>query len=237
MCVDDIKLPNYKLKHELCNSITHGLGAIFGILATIFMYLKICGVFPQSEVDYDIDFIYRCIGVGIYGFGMITCMCISCLYHALARNKGKKVFRVIDHDFVFVLLAGTYSIYCLCAIRNTSIWNNLIPYSGWIIFVIVWLLVILGIIFNSINIHRYSKLCMIIYIVAGWTILFASDGIIKEVGINGFLLLLFGGIAYTIGAILYGLGKKKSVWFHTVFHCFVIVGMILQFVSVYLYVL
>ena len=68
MCVDDIKLPNYKLRHELCNSITHGLGAIFGILATIFMYLKICGVFPQSEVVYDIDFIYRCIGVGIYGF-------------------------------------------------------------------------------------------------------------------------------------------------------------------------
>ncbi len=237
MCVDDIKLPNYKLRHELCNSITHGLGAIFGIFAVIFMYLKVCGVYPQNSIIYDQEFIYKCIGIALYGFGMITCMTISCLYHALAKNRGKKVFRVIDHDFVFVLLAGTYSIFCLSSIRETSIRNNTIPYSGWIIFVIVWILVALGIVFNSINIHKYSKLSMIIYIVAGWIILLASDGIIKQVGNTGFFLLLFGGVSYSIGAILYGLGKKKSVWFHTIFHVFVLIGMVLQFCSVYLYVL
>lgn len=237
MKVKNIKLPDYKLKHELWNSITHGIGALFGVFVIIFMYLKVCGILPNSEVIYDKEFVYKCIGIAIYGFGIIVCMTISCIYHGLAKNDGKRVLRVLDHDFVFVLVGATYSIYCLCVIRETSIWNGLIPYSGWIILAICWTLIALGIVFNSINIHKYSKLSMIIYIFAGWIILFASDGIINSIGLNGFLLLLFGGISYSIGAILYGLGKKKSVWFHTVFHIFVLIGIVLQFVSIYLYIL
>jgi len=237
MSLDKIELPNYKLRHELWNSITHGLGALFGIVALIFMLLKTCGVFPYKDVIKDSEYIYDIIGVSIYSFGIITCMTISCLYHALARNNGKKVFRIIDHDFVFVLVACTYTVFCLSAIREETALNGLFPYCGWIIFGIVWALTALGIVMNSINIVKYSKLSMIIYVCAGWTIIFASDALINNISLNGFLLLLFGGIAYSIGAILYGIGKKKSVWFHTVFHIFVLVGVVLQFLSVYFYVI
>lgn len=82
------------------------------------MLLKVCGVYPYQEVVKDKEFIYKIVGVSIYGFGIITCMTISCLYHALAKNNGKRVFRVIDHDFVFVLVASTYTIFCLGSIRE-----------------------------------------------------------------------------------------------------------------------
>jgi len=237
MSVDKIELPNYKLKHELWNSITHGLGAIFGIIVLVFMLLKVCGVYPYQEVIKDKEFIYKIVGVSIYGFGIITCMTISCLYHALAKNNGKRVFRVIDHDFVFVLVASTYTIFCLGSIREERMWNGLLPYSGWIIATLVWALVALGITMNSINIKKYAALSMIIYICAGWSIIFASDILLTKLTLNGFLLLLSGGVAFSIGAILYGIGKKKSVWWHTVFHIFVLIGIILQFFSVYFYVL
>ena len=97
--------------------------------------------------------------------------------------------------------------------------------------------IVIGIVFNSININKFKIVSFIMYIAAGWTIIFASYEIYMAIGQNGFLLLLFGGISYTLGSILYGLGGKYSVWFHTVFHFFVLAGTILQFISIYLYVI
>ncbi len=237
MSINEIELPNYKLRHELWNSISHGLGGLFGIVAFILMILKICGVYPNETVIYDDEFIYKIIGASIYAFGIISCMTISCLYHALAKNNGKRVFRIIDHDFVFVLVGSTYSIFCLTTLRETTAWGGILPYSGWIIFALVWALIALGITMNSINIKKFNVLSMIIYICAGWSILLVCDALYNQLTLNGFMLLLGGGISFTIGAILYGLGKNHSVWWHTVFHFFVLAGIILQFLSVYLYVL
>lgn len=237
MSVHEIELPNYRLRHELWNSISHGLGGLFGIVALILMLLKICGVYPNQEVIIDTDFVYKIVAACIYSFGIISCMTISCLYHALAKNNGKRVFRVIDHDFVFVLVGCTYSMYCLTCIREESAWGGVLPYSGLIIFTLVWSLIAFGITMNSVNIKKFGVLSMIIYVFAGWSILLVCDEIFNTISLNGFLLLLFGGVSFTIGAILYGLGKKHSVWWHTVFHFFVLAGVILQFLSVYLYVL
>ena len=237
MSVHEIELPNYRLRHELWNSISHGLGGLFGIVALILMLLKICGVYPNQEVVIDADFVYKIVAACIYSFGIISCMTISCLYHALAKNNGKRVFRVIDHDFVFILVGCTYSMYCLTCIREESAWGGVLPYSGLIIFTLVWSLIAFGITMNSVNIKKFGVLSMIIYVFAGWSILLVCDGIFNTISLNGFLLLLFGGVSFTIGAILYGLGKKHSVWWHTVFHFFVLAGAILQFLSVYLYVL
>lgn len=238
MSIKDIELPNYHLRHELWNSISHGVGALFGIVALILMLLKICGIYPYNPLATENpDFIYKIVASIIYAFGIISCMSVSCLYHGLAKNNGKRVFRVIDHDFVFVLVACTYSAFCLVPLREASAWRGNIPYSGWIIFGVVWALIALGISLNSVNIKKFSALSMSIYILAGWTIIFVSDAVIATMGLNGFLLLLFGGITYTIGAILYGIGKKHSVWWHTVFHFFVLGGVILQFLSFYLYAL
>lgn len=241
MSVNEISLPNYKLRHELWNSITHGLGALFGIVAAILMYLKIFGVFMPNESHLDgtsSDIILAAVSVGIYGFSIIVCMTISCIYHGLAKNNGKRVLRVLDHDFVYFLVAGTYTPFCLVTMRDVSLWG--IPntnFSGYLIIALVYILVTIGIVFNSINIKKFAILSMIMYIVAGWAIIFNCVELYNELHFNGFMLLLFGGISFTIGAVLYGLGGKHSVWWHTVFHFFVLAGIVLQFLSVYLYVL
>ena len=91
--------------------------------------------------------------------------------------------------------------------------------------------------FNSINIHKYKILSTALYVIIGWSIIFTSKEVIETISLNGFLWMLFGGISYTIGAVLYGIGARKSLWFHTVFHCFILLGTILQFISIWFYVL
>ena len=240
MSVNEIELPNYKLRHELFNSISHGLGALFGIVALILMLLKVNSVYSPNEIHGNdfLDLVLGNISVIIYAFSIIACMSISCIYHGLKRNKGKKVLRVLDHDMVYFLVAGTYTPYCLLTLRDAPLWGiENTNFSGYIILALVYTLIILGIVFNSINIKKYAVFSMIMYIVAGWAILLNVNGLFTLLSFKGFMLLLFGGISFTLGAILYGLGKKHSVWFHTVFHFFVLFGIILQFTSIYLYIL
>ena len=238
MSLRDIELPYYKLRHELWNSISHGLTALFGIAAFILMMLKISGVFTPNGLHIMVNDPYAYVASAIYGFAIIVCMTISCIYHALAKNNGKRVLRVLDHDFVFFLVAGTYTPFCLIAMRELPLWGiNGTEWSGWLIFALVWACIALGITMNSINIKKFSALSMIIYLCAGWLIIVNCVELFNAIGMEGFLLLLFGGISFSIGSILYGIGKSHSVWFHTVFHWFVTLGIILQFLSVYLYVL
>lgn len=233
MCVKDIKLPQYQLKDELWNSITHGLGAIFGIVALILMLVKINST---SNLE-GIDRIFANISCSIYGFSLIVCMCISCIYHALKKNNGKRVLRVLDHDFVFFLVAGTYTPYCLIAMRDLPLWGiSNSNFSGYIILILVYALCILGIVFNSINIDKYALLSMIIYIGAGWSIAINVVELIKAIPLNSIILLVLGGITYTIGAIIYGIGKKKP-FMHSVFHIFILGGIVSQFFSIYLYLI
>lgn len=238
MSVKEIELPDYKLRHELWNSISHGLTALFGIVALILMIIKIAGVFTPNGLHIAQNDSYAYVAVSIYGFSIIVCMTISCIYHSLAKNNGKRVLRVLDHDFVFLLVAGTYTPYCLITMRDLPLWGiEGTNWSGWLVFALVWSFIALGITMNSINIKKYSALSMIIYLCAGWMIIFNCIELFDALGMEGFLLLLFGGISFSIGSILYGIGKNHSVWFHTVFHWFVTLGIILQFLSVYLYVL
>lgn len=238
MSLNEIELPGYKLRHELVNSITHGLTALFGVCALILMILKITNVFIPNEIHIgNEDFVYSLVACSIYGASIIVCMSISCIYHALAKNNGKKVLRVLDHDFVFFLVAGTYTPYTLISLRKVPFFGISELSFGWIIFGFVYILIILGIVLNSINMNKYSVLSMVIYLLAGWSIVLSVCDLYEILTLNGLLLLFFGGISFSIGAILYGIGKKKSIWWHSVFHCFVSLGIVLQFLSIYLYVL
>ena len=238
MSLKDIELPDYKLRHELWNSISHGLTGLFGIVAFLLMMLKIGDVYVANGLHITAHDPYAYVACAIYGFAIIVCMTISCIYHALAKNNGKRVLRVLDHDFVFFLVAGTYTPFCLITMRNLPLWGiEGTNWSGWLIFALVWACIALGITMNSINIKKFSGLSMTIYICAGWLIIVNCVELYNALGLEGFLLLLFGGISFSLGSILYGLGKKHSVWFHTIFHRFVTLGLILQFLSVYLYVL
>ena len=238
MAVKDIELPNYRLSHELWNSISHGLTGLFGIIALILMMCKIGGVYTPNGLHVPLNDPYSYVSCAIYGFAIIVCMTISCIYHALAKNNGKRVLRVLDHDFVFFLVAGTYTPFCLISMRELPLWGiEGTNWSGWLIFALVWSLIALGITMNSVNIKKFGVLSMTIYICAGWLIIFNCVELFNQIKLEGFLLLLFGGISFSIGAVLYGIGSKHSVWWHTVFHFFVSAGIVLQFLSVYLFVL
>ena len=241
MSLKEVELPNYKLRDELWNSITHGLGAIFGIFVLIFSLIKIVNngydiTLPSSDPNSYTSYIIKIISIIIYSVSLMITYTISCVYHALAKNNGKKVLRIIDHDTVYLLIAGSYTPFCLISLRDETMWG-VIPYSGYIIFSIVWILITIGIVFNSININKYKVISFVMYIVAGWIIILEAKELLNVIGFNGFMFLLFGGISYSLGSILYGLGSKKYIWFHTVFHIFVLIGTILQFIAIYLYVI
>ena len=212
-----ISIPKYTLGEELMNSISHGIAACLGITALVLCIVKSCNPLDGYKLASSI----------VFGITTTMLYLMSCLYHALKVNKAKRVFRVIDHCTIFLLIAGTYTPYTLITLRG---------FTGWLLFGIVWGVGILGIVLNAVSLRKFAKLSVFCYIALGWVVVFASRQLISSLDLAGLWLLLLGGIAYTIGAILYGIGSKKR-YFHSVFHFFCMIGTILHFFSIYLYVL
>lgn len=219
--LNDRILPIYSKGEEIFNMVSHIVGGALGIVA-----ITLCAIFGAINNN-----VYGIISGTIFGATLVILYTISSIYHGLnPKCKAKKVFQVIDHCSIFLLIAGTYTPFTLCTLReyNTAL--------GWSMFGIVWGLAILGIVFNSIDLSKYKVFSMICYLVMGWCIIFRINVVYNCLGLTGFLLLLLGGFAYTIGAIIYGLGKKYK-WMHSIFHITCIIGSILQFLCVLLYVM
>lgn len=231
----------YTLAMELWNAISHGLGALFGVVVIVLTMLKINGVYPYlSYVEHDVMYVMKMVTCLFYGISIIVCMTVSCVYHSLAKNKGKKVMRIIDHAMIYLLVAGSYAPFCLVGmIENEALlWN--IPgtwWSGYLIFALSYVFIAIGVTFSSINMVKFSVLSMVMYLLGGGAIILNVTGAYSAFGLDGFLYLVFGGVAFFIGAALYGVGKKKSLWWHTVFHFFILAGIILHFLAIYLAVL
>lgn len=226
MCIDEVKIPKYSLAEELLNSISHGLGAVFGIIATILMLVK---TIPTGDP-------FKMVSSIVYGLSLTILFTISCVYHALAKNKAKKVLRILDHDVIYILISGTYTPYMLVALRPYNVWGLGTSVVAYVMFAFVWVCCIVGATFNSINIHKYKALSMTCYLLSGWIVVVALFVLWNIITPAGVLLLLSGGIVYTIGAVLYAIGSKKK-YFHSIFHFFVLAGAILMFISVYCFVL
>lgn len=214
---EKLGLPKYTLGEELVNSISHGLGAAFGIVA-----LVLCVVFSAKSGD-----AWKVVSSAIYGASMILLYTISTLYHALGINRAKAVFRTLDHCTIYFLIAGTYTPYTLVSMRGPV---------GFTVFGVVWAAAICGIVFNAINVRRFRKLSMILYIATGWAVVFSIKTLIKAVAPVGIWLLLAGGVLYTIGAVLYGIGKKKK-YMHSVFHFLALGGSVCHFISIFAYII
>ena len=210
-------LPDYTLGEELMNAITHGAGAALGVAALVLCVVK-------SALAGDA---YGVVASAVYGFTLIMLYTMSCLYHALKVNRAKKVFQTFDHCSIFLLIAGTYTPITLVALRG---------WIGWTVFGIVWAAAIVGIVFNGIDVKKYKVMSMICYIAMGWVIIFVFPEFMRAVDFKCVMLMLIGGIVYTIGAVIYGFGKKAR-YVHSVWHFFVLAGSILHFFAVYLYVL
>lgn len=214
-------LPEYTKGEEIFNMTSHIVGAVLGVVATV-----LCVVFAAVHGN-----VYGIISAAIYGVTMIVLYTMSSIYHGLSpKRNSKKVFQVLDHCSIFLLIAGSYTPFALCTIREEDL------LAGWLIFGVIWGLAILGIVLNSIDIKKYKKFSMICYLLMGWCIIFKANLLPQMLKRNGFILLLAGGIAYTIGAIIYALGKKYK-YAHSIFHLFILLGSFLQFLCILCYVI
>ena len=219
--LEDRVLPSYTKGEEIFNMTSHIVGGALGIVA-----LVLCVVFAAVHGNG-----YGVVSGAIYGVTMVILYTMSSIYHGLnPKRKAKKVFQVLDHCSIYLLIAGSYTPFALCTLREYS------TALGWTIFGVIWFVAILGIILNSIDIKKFRVFSMICYLVMGWCIVFKINLLPELLGTAGFVLLLLGGLAYTIGAILYGLGKKHK-YMHSIFHLFILLGSLLQFFTILLYVM
>ena len=216
----DRQLPNYSTGEEIMNTVTHIVGGAMGVAA-----LTMCVMLAAQNRN-----IYGVIGSSIYGFCMIALYSVSSVYHGLRPGMGKKVMQVIDHCTIYFLICGAYTVIALSAIRP------IYPKLGWLLLGFEWVMAIIATVLTAIDLKQYRVFSMICYIGMGWAIIPFAKVVMQVLTKPGFYLLLAGGIAYTIGAVLYGIGSKKK-WMHSVFHIFVDIGSLLQFLCVAMYAL
>lgn len=218
--LSDRILPDYSKGEEIFNMVSHIVGGAVGIVA-----LVLCVIFSAIHKN-----VYGVVASAIYGASMIILYTMSSIYHGLrAELMAKKVFQIIDHCSIFLLIAGTYTPISLCSLReyNTAL--------GWTVFGIIWGVAILGITLNSIDIKAYRKFSAVCYIIMGWCIVLAWRPVAYMLSKGGIAFLLSGGIAYTIGALFYYFFKKRR-YMHSVFHLFVVIGSILHTFCILFYV-
>lgn len=206
----------YTVGEEIANSISHGIGAALAVAA-----IPICVVISVSHGG----------GVAlaaalIYTISMLLEYLASTLYHALVPLPAKKVFKVLDHSAIYLFIAGSYTPFCLITLANSN---------GLLLCIGVWALAIVGIAFETFWVYRPRWISAVIYLLLGWCVVGFLPALISSLAFPGLMLLLAGGICYSIGCVFYVL--KKIPYMHTVFHLWVLAGSILQFLSIVLYVL
>lgn len=211
----------YSLGEEIANAITHGIGALFSIVA-----LTIMIVFAALYGN-----VWQIVSVSIYGGTLVLLYTMSTLYHAITNEKAKKILKIFDHAAIYLLIAGTYTPFTLVVLRTNGM-------TGWVIFIAIWTIAIIGIIISSIFIGKMRVLSALAYILMGWIVVFAMPDLITAMKANnalpGIYWLAAGGIAYTAGVAFYVCKKK---YFHSIWHLFVLLGSVCHFISVMFYVL
>ena len=197
----------YLITNEVLNAVTHGIGVVLSIVGFVFLLKK-----ADSGLHY-VSFI-------IYGVSLLLLFLASTLYHSLIFTK------VFDHCSIYLLIAGTYTPYCLLYIKGTI---------GIVLLSVIWLAAIVGIVYKSLTLSKVksvSKLSTIIYNVMGWAVVIALPSLYHSVGLKGLLLLVGGGVAYTVGSVFYSMKNRR--YMHVVWHLFVMLGAMLMFFSIYL---
>lgn len=207
---------DYTLGEEIANSITHGIGtglsvagaAVLVVLATLY------------------GDVWRIVSFSIYGTALIILYLASTLYHSFRNPRVKRVFKIIDHSSIYLLIAGTYTPFMLVSLRGA--W-------GWILFGVIWGLAFLGILFKAFFINRFKKLSVLVYILMGWLCVIAFKPMLVSIPFGGLIWLAVGGILYTTGVIFYAWRKLK--YSHAIWHLFVMGGSICHYFSIFFYLL
>lgn len=202
---------NFSIKEEIANAITHGIGALLAIAALV---LLIVYASIEGEARHVVSFT-------VFGSSMVILYISSTLYHALVGIRTKRVFRKFDHMSIFLLIAGTYTPFCLAALSG---------WIGWTIFGIIWGLAVIGIVMKAIFTGKMEMLSTIAYVLMGWVILIAIKPLYQSVSGTCFMFLVLGGVSYTLGTFFFI--KDQRPYFHSIWHLFVLGGSILHFFAV-----
>ncbi len=201
----------YTLGEEIFNSVTHGVGALLSVAGTVVL-IVLAAKYNDA---------WAVVGSAIFGASLIILYTMSTLYHAITNDRAKAFFRIMDHNTIFFLIAGTYTPITLVPIRGVL---------GWVLFGVVWGAAILGIVLNSIDLEKFRKPSVVCYIIMGWVIVIAVKPMLENVDQLSLWFLLIGGIFYTVGVIFYAV--KKVRYFHSVWHLFTIAGSVFHYFSV-----
>ncbi len=202
------------LGEEISNAISHGVGALLAIAGAVLIIIR--AAFTSDALGIT--------SAAIYGASLIILYTFSTLYHSLTNEKAKKVFRIFDHCSIFLLIFGTYMPVSLVLLGGAK---------GWVLFGINLFCTVVGIVFNSINLTKWHKISVILYVLMGWSVITTIKDVFIALTLPGSILMLAGGIMYTAGIIFYKNPKFKFM--HFIWHLFVLGGSVLQFFSLFFY--
>ena len=206
---------SFSPSEELAHSLTHGLGLLLGIAALVLMV-----VFAAKRGS-----AIHVIACTVYGVTLVVLYASSTLYHALPAGRGKRVFGILDHAAIFLLIAGTYTPFALVTLHGGL---------GWSLFGVIWGLAVAGAALEAITRGRARRLQLVLYLVMGWGIVGAARPLVRELATGGLVLLLAGGLAYSLGV---GFFVSRRPFHHAVWHVFVLAGSMCHFFAVLLYVI
>ncbi len=206
----------YSLGEEIANAVTHGIGACLAVAALVVLIVK-------SVVDGGGVLLFSAL---VYGISLLLEYLMSTLYHALAHEGAKRVFKVLDHSCIYLLIAGSYTPYCLVTLGASG--------GVWLA-AFVWATAVAGVACEAFWTFRPRWVSAVLYVLLGWSVAFFIPQLWELLPAPGFWLLAAGGISYTVGAVFYVL--KKVPYMHSVFHVFVLAGSVLQFLSIILFVI
>lgn len=200
---------------EKLNTITHAIGALFGIAALVLLI-----AFNTEKTAWSL------FSVIIYGISIIVLFMASTFYHAVNGEKRKHYFRIVDHISIYILIAGTYTPVCLIALDETL---------GWTLFWVVWGIAAFGVVLKLFFTGRFEVFSTLLYLVMGWHIVFDFTNLSNTIGSDGILFLFAGGLAYTVGIVFYAI--QKIPYNHVIWHLFVLAGAICHFFMIFFYVI
>lgn len=206
----------YSIGEEIFNSVTHGVGAGLAVAATVLLIVRAVLYAPADGRGFYVT------SFAIFGASLVVLYLMSTLYHALTPYGAKKIFAIFDHSSIYLLIAGTYTPFCLTTLRGSV---------GWVLFGIIWGLAVVGMTFYAIFGSRMRILSAITYVLMGWLVVFAFKPMVQNLNPLSLKLVLAGGVAYTVGCIFYAL--KKIKWLHCIWHIFVMFGSVFHFFAVY----
>ncbi|MCW7459517.1 hemolysin III family protein [Leptospira bandrabouensis] len=208
----------YSIGHEIANAVTHGIGG----------GLSIAGLSILLTVAVLYGDVWHIVSSAIYGATLILLYLASTLYHGIYHSATKRIFKVIDHASIYLLIAGTYTPFTLVSLREHSEW-------GWTLFLVVWILAFVGVLLLLLFPGKYSGARVVVYIFMGWLAIFVIKDIRQAIGVGGISWLVAGGLSYTVGVIFYLWDRLP--FNHAIWHLFVLSGSICHFFAILFYVL